>query len=279
VPGSGAGPSPDRLLLGSEGTLGVVTEAWMRLHPRPRYRAGGGVRFADLAAGAGAVRSLVQGGIEPANCRLLDPLEALLAGADDGSAALLLLNFEHAERPVDEDFQEARTVCLDAGGLPGPGQQAGAWRRSFLRAPYLRDALIARGVLVETFETAITWERLDALIAAVGEATRAAVAEICGDGIVTCRITHVYPDGAAPYFTVIAPARRGAEAPPWAEIKAAATEAILCAGGTVTHHHGIGRDHRPFYQRQRPEPFALALAAARRAVDPAGVLNPGVLVG
>jgi len=267
------------MLLGSEGVLGVITEAWVRLQPRPEFRAGASVRFPDLSAAAAAVRALVQGGIEPANCRVLDAMEALLAGSGDGGAAVLLLAFEHAGRPVGDDLDEALIACLDAGGTQGPADQAGAWRRSFLRAPYLRDVLVARGVLTETFETATTWDRLDTLLAAVTAATERAVAEVCGDGIVTCRITHAYPDGAAPYFTVIAPARRGGEAAQWAEIKAAATEAILGAGGTVTHHHAVGRDHRPFYDRQRPEPFALALAAAKSAVDPAGVLNPGVLLG
>jgi len=134
------------------------------------------------------------------------------------------------------------------------------------------------GVLAETFETAVTWERLDGLVAGVREATAAALAATCGAGTITCRLTHVYPDGAAPYFTVLAPARRGAELGQWAEIKAAAAEAVLAAGGTITHHHAVGRDHRPWYDRQRPEPFAAALRAAKAAVDPAGVLNPGVLL-
>jgi alkyldihydroxyacetonephosphate synthase len=104
------------------------------------------------------------------------------------------------------------------------------------------------------------------------------VREVCGDGSVTCRFTHVYPDGPAPYYTVLAPARRGGELEQWSEIKAAASEAVLCAGGTITHHHAVGRDHRPWYDRQRPEPFALALRGAKAAVDPTGALNPGVLV-
>ena len=102
--------------------------------------------------------------------------------------------------------------------------------------------------------------------------------EACGAGTVTCRLTHLYPDGAAPYFTVLAPARRGAELEQWAAIKQAASEAILAAGGTITHHHAVGRDHRPWYARQRPEPFAAALSAAKRAVDPQWALNPGVLL-
>jgi alkyldihydroxyacetonephosphate synthase len=159
------------------------------------------------------------------------------------------------------------------------GERAGAsWGSSFRQAPHLRDRLVLLGVLAETFETAVTWERLDELVATAGEATRAALRRVCGAGRVACRLTHAYPDGAAPYFTVLAPARRGSELEQWAEVKAAASEAVLAAGGTITHHHAVGRDHRPWYDRQRPDPFALALRAAKAALDPAGVLNPGVLL-
>jgi alkyldihydroxyacetonephosphate synthase len=142
----------------------------------------------------------------------------------------------------------------------------------------MRDNLIAAGVLVDTFETAITWDRFDAFVAGARERAEAAVAEVCGAGRVTCRLTHVYPDGAAPYFTVLAPARRGSEVEQWDAVKAAASEAVVAAGGTITHHHAVGRDHRPWYDRQRPDRFAEALRAAKRAVDPAAVLNPGVLI-
>ena len=148
-----------------------------------------------------------------------------------------------------------------------------------MRAPYLRESLVLLGVLVETFETAVPWSGFAALVDGVRTAVTSALREVCGGGTVTCRVTHVYPDGAAPYFTVLAPARRGSEVAQWDEVKAAASEAIASAGGTITHHHAVGRDHRPWYDRQRPEPFARALAAAKAAVDPAGVLNPGVLLG
>ena len=133
-------------------------------------------------------------------------------------------------------------------------------------------------MLAETFETAITWDRFAAFHAGVMAATRDAVQEVCGEGRVFCRFTHVYPDGPAPYFTVIAPARRGAELEQWAAIKRAASDAIIAAGGTITHHHAVGRDHRPWYDRQRPPLFAEALRAAKKALDPQGLLNPGVLI-
>ena len=286
LPGSGAGVSPDRMLLGSEGILGVVTEAWVRVRPRPRARASAGVRFAEFLRGADALRALSQSGLRPANCRLIDAAEAKTTGAGDGSAALLVLGFEGAdpdEVPVDELLARALAICRahggehDAprGGGSSNGDAVGAWRTAFLRAPYLRDTFVAMGILSETFETAITWERFADFHAAVGGAAREAVGP---QGRVTCRVTHVYPDGPAPYFTVLAPARRGEELEQWAEVKRAASDAIIAAGGTITHHHSVGRDHRPWYDRQRPDVFAAALRAAKGAVDPQGLLNPGVLL-
>lgn len=310
LPASGAGPSPDRLFLGSEGILGIVTEAWMRVRPRPRWRSGGAVRFATLFEGASAVRALAQSGLQPSNCRLLDPMEALLNGAGDGRAAVLIVGFESADHPMDASAARAAELVADHGGEldavtwqhvtrrapggPGGGDgddasdrsgdggdvgAARAWRSAFMRAPYVRDALVTLGVLCDTFETAVTWDRFEHLHASVSNAVRAAFDEIgAPSGFLTCRFTHAYPDGVAPYYTVIAPARRGAELDQWAVVKAAASEAVLAAGGTITHHHAVGRVHRAWYDRQRPEAYARALRAAKAALDPAGVCNPGVLV-
>ena len=289
LPGSGAGISPDRMLAGSEGTLGVITQAWVRVQPRPTHRASAGVRFAGFLAGAECVRAISQAGLHPSNCRLLDAGEAALTMAGDGSHALLVLGFESADHPVEEAMARALALCAAHGGvLPerrdrsadAPGADAvSSWRDAFLGAPYARDALVAMGVLAETFETAITWDRFPAFHERVIGATEQAVREVCGDGgRVFCRFTHVYPDGPAPYFTVLARARRGEELEQWAAIKQAASDAILAGGGTITHHHAVGRDHRPWYDRQRPEPFAAALRAAKLALDPAGIMNPGVLI-
>ena len=291
LPGSGAGPSPDRMLIGSEGTLGVITEAWVRVHERPEHKLSAAVRFGSFAAGAEAVRALAQSGLNPANCRLLDGAEAQLTTG--GEAPTLVLGFESAHQPVDVLMDQALELVGDLGGEPdearGRGEAAGdavgAWRGAFLGAPYLRDTFVAMAVLSETFETAITWDRFAEFHATVIETARRAVAEATGapgdgDGApkVTCRFTHVYPDGPAPYFTILAPARRGCEVEQWDEVKAAVSEAVIDGGGTITHHHAVGRDHRPWYDRQRPEPFADALRAAKRALDPDSILNPGVLI-
>jgi alkyldihydroxyacetonephosphate synthase len=276
LPGSGAGPSPDRLLIGSEGILGVITEAWVRVQEPPASKESAAILFDGFEDGAAAVRALSQSRLFPSNCRLLDPHEAALTGAAPEGKAMLVLGFE-GPYDVSGAMVEAIELCRDHGGEPRErhGESEGAWREAFLRMPYLRDTLVAAGVLAETFESAVTWDRLGSFVAGVREATEAALG---GEGRVTCRLTHAYPDGAAPYFTVLAPARRGAELEQWDELKAAASEAIAAAGGTITHHHAVGRDHRSWYDRQRPDPFGAALRAAKAAVDPGGILNPGVLV-
>ncbi|MFD0901843.1 FAD-binding oxidoreductase [Actinomadura sediminis] len=285
VPGSGAGPSPDRMFLGSEGALGVITEAWMRLRERPRWRTGAAVEFDDHAAAVTATRVIAQSGLFPANCRLLDPAEALLNAGSDAPGGVLVLSFESADHPVDAPMERAVEICRDHGGRVPDGVTrgttsgtAGTWRSAFLRMPYRRDALAARSMIVETFETACTWDRFAALRDAVRDAAGQALASVGATGVVTCRFTHVYPDGPAPYFGVYAAGAWGRTVEQWDEIKAAVSAALAAHGGTITHHHAVGRDHRPWYDRQRPEPFALALRAAKAALDPAGVLNPGVLL-
>jgi alkyldihydroxyacetonephosphate synthase len=291
LPGSGAGPSPDRMLLGSEGALGIITEAWMRLQDRPRFRASATARFARFEDGADAARALAQTGLHPANCRLLDPTEALLTGTDDRGDAILLVAFESADHPLDAWLDRAVECVRDHGGMvdddtvrtsTSEGAREGAagnWRNAFVRAPYTRDAIVALGIISETFETACTWDRFGALHAEVTRAViETAEAVDAWPAVVTCRFTHVYPDGPAPYFTVLARGDDGRQLDQWAAIKAAASDVLVRNGATITHHHAVGRDHRPWYDRQRPEPFAHALRAAKAAVDPAGVCNPGVLV-
>jgi alkyldihydroxyacetonephosphate synthase len=281
-PSSGAGPNPDRLVCGSEGTLGVITQAWVRIHRAPVYRASASIHFRDFAAAAGASREISQSGLFPANCRLLDAQEALLNQVSTDGASVLLLAFESADHPLDAWLERGVAVAEAAGGrreaaTTGKAEAAESWRSSFLKGPYLQDAMIVLGVLADSFETACTWAAFPGLYAEVMEATRAALDRVCGCGLVTCRFTHVYPDGPAPYFTFLGKAKRGGEVEQWAEVKQAASDALVRAGGTITHHHAVGRTHRPWFDQERPEPFARALRAMKRELDPAGILNPGVL--
>jgi len=289
LPGSGAGPSPDRLFIGSEGTLGVITEAWMRLQAKPRFRAATSVRFSEWHAATEAVRALSQSGLHPSNCRLIDSHEAATTGAGDGSAHILVLAFESSDHPVDSSFARASEIASEYGGQWDPetsgkveahrSGESGAWRHAFLRAPYYREVLTAMGVMYDTFETAITWERFANFHQNIMDTTRRIIREVTGhEGSVSCRFTHVYPDGPAPYFSFYALPKRGSELEQWQEIKNAASDALIAAGGTITHHHAVGRDHRRWYDVQAPEPFKTALRAAKRSLDPSGLLNPGVLV-
>ena len=297
------------MLLGSEGILGVVTDAWVRVRPRPEWKAAATVRFERFGDACEAVREIVQAGLDPANCRLLEAAEAELTGAGDGSAHLLLLAFESAHHPVDAPLRLAleaaerprrrrRRAPHHGAREPATGRNAScrptnrgggaaeSWRGAFLLAPYLRDTFVACGVLSETFETAITWDRLEEFHATVMETTRRAVAEVSGaprEGrgapLVTCRFTHAYPDGVAPYFTVLAPGdprRRG--------------RAVGRDQGRRLRGADRGRrhDHPPPRGRPRPPPLvrppapgALRRRSARRqgasSIRPA-ILNPGVLL-
>ncbi len=279
LPGSGAGPSPDRLLIGSEGILGVITEAWVRLQVRPRFRAGGAVRFADFFAAARAVKAIAQAGLYPANCRILDPQEAHNTGAGDGSAAIMVLAFESGDHPLDAWIARALECCADHGGTPErPGEAdahregaAEAWRNAFIRMPYARERMVRRGIIADTFETAITWERFEDFHDKVKDATEMAIRQATGrPGQVTCRFTHVYPDGPAPYFSFHALGRHGELERQWRTIKSAACDALIAAGGTITHHHAVGRDHRPWYDRQRPESVRCGVAGGKARARSAG---------
>ncbi len=297
LPGSGAGPSPDRFLaMGSEGALGIVTEGWARLQGRPTHKATAGYRFADFFAAARAVRAVSQAGLFPANVRIVDGVELRVNGAGDGSFTLMVVSFESADHPVDAWMARAEQCCLDHGGTVDVAWQdnpdanlqgaVGEWRTAFIRMPYNREQLTPRGIISDTFETATTWDNFEAFYHAIKDATRAAIRDATGhDGAVSCRFSHAYPDGPAPYFAFHAPGdgrsdgKGGGMLEQWREIKARASDAIIANGGTITHHHAVGRDHQKWYERQRPALFGEVLADAKKRLDPKGVLNPGVIVG
>ncbi len=289
IPKSGAGTSPDRLFIGSEGIFGIVTEAWMRLQPRPTHRASASIRFKDFYAGADAVRALAQSGLHPSNCRLVEADEAAFTSAGDGQDALLIVAFESADHPLDAWMNRALELCADHGGINDTARSAdpqahrsgaaGQWRNTFLRAPFYREYSTACAVMRETFESSVTWDRFKDFHSNVKDAMSSAVKRITGrPGLVTCRFTHVYSDGPAPYFTYYGLGDKERLSEQLWDMKCAASDALISHGGTITHHHSIGRDHRRWYDQQRPELFARALRAAKRELDPKGLLNPGVLI-
>jgi alkyldihydroxyacetonephosphate synthase len=282
------------MLIGSEGILGVITEAWMRVRPRPIFRATATTHFASYERAVDAVRALSQSGLYPSNCRLLDKREAALNAVTMDGTHVLVIGFESADHPLRPWMERALELVGDHEGTcpkgpayresgersgQGAGDGAGAWREAFIDMPYLLNVMASMGIVADTFETACTWDNFERLHTNVIAEARRAMKDACGAGFISCRFTHVYPDGPAPYFTFIAPGRYGAEAEQWMTIKQAASDAVLANGGTITHHHAVGRVHRPWYDRQRPALFADALRGAKRSLDPEGVLNPGVLVG
>jgi alkyldihydroxyacetonephosphate synthase len=293
LPGSGAGPSPDRLVIGSEGILGVITEAWMRIQARPTFRASAGVTFSSWEGAYKGCLRVAQAKQWPANLRLLDSVEGKNAAGLDGSRSLLIIGFESAELPQGEAIRQAVAIAREAGGMvddeeiliddgngtpTGREGAVGTWRKSFIGAPYQDNLTMGLGLVADTFETSITWDRWPAFDAAIREQVGRVLQEVCGGGTLSCRFTHVYPDGPAPYYSFSGVGRQGAEIEQFRTIKQAASDAVIAAGGTITHHHAVGRLHRPWYDQQRPELFAEALRAAKRSLDPPGVMNPGVLI-
>ena len=281
LPGSGAGPSPDRLAIGSEGILGIITEAWMRIQARPVYRASAGVTFPTFQDGAEAARRIVQAKLWPANCRVLDPGEAASSAGLNGSESLLVLGFESAEVPQGDMVRAAVAIARESGGsvgeddikiadstAAGAGRQGavGNWRDTFVNAPYTRNLTVGLGVVAETLETAVTWERWPQLDAAVRDALHDGLQRLCGGGSVTCRFTHVYPDGPAPYYTFEGLARPRLRDRSRRRTKGAC---LSSSDGRRGNHHPSprrGPGASPLVRRTTPGP--LRPGPARRQIRP-----------
>lgn len=295
LPGSGAGPSEERMICGSEGVFGVITEAWVRLQTIPKFKKTATVHFDDFMQGAEACRQLVQSGLHPSNARLISAFEALFNGLGSGKDHVLIVGFESHHHDVSEKMRLALELCTKYGGTwknppktadaskatttNNNSEKAKAWKDSFLRAPYMRDELMRFGLILETFETAVTWDQFEAFHKAVEKSAKEALKKHCGAGLVTCRFTHLYPDGPAPYYTIMAKGEKGREMEQWDAVKAAVSQAIIDHGGTITHHHAVGKDHAPYYKQQQSQPFELVLKGIKKVVDEKGVMNPGVLFG
>jgi len=297
TPHTAAGPSLRELVVGSEGVLGVIPEVTVRVRPAPAVRRYEGWMAESFEAGAEIVRALAQGPGLPDVMRVSDEEETRaslalsgprgIAGALFGrylglrrrrDGCLIVVGVEGDEESVAR--RRALTVReLRRGGAAYLGQAAGrSWEHGRFQGPYLRDTLIGAGAIVETLETSHTWARLGALRAAVGGAIRDALTAQGTPGLVLCHLSHAYADGASLYYTFIARSRHGEELEQWRAVKRAASEAIVASGGTITHHHAVGRDHAPYMEAEVGALGVDALRAVKERLDPTGIMNPGKLI-
>ncbi len=284
APKSAAGPDLRQLVLGSEGAFGVITSLSVAVRPAPAARVYDGWRFESFDEGVAALRRLAQDGPRPTVMRLSDEIETALnlarpaeIGGDAGSGGCLAIaGYEGTPDDVEVRRGGATRVLRDAGATEE--RSAGeSWERGRYRGPYLRDALLDAGALVETLETVTFWSRVPALYEAVSTALRDSLTAAGTPPVILCHVSHVYPTGASLYFTVAA-AQGEDPVAQWFAAKAAASDAILLAGGSITHHHGVGTDHREWYAREIGELGVDVLGAIKTTLDPAGIMNPGVLL-
>jgi alkyldihydroxyacetonephosphate synthase len=297
TPHTAAGPSLRELAIGSEGVFGVIPEVTVRVRPQPRQRRYEAWIAESFEAGAEIVRELAQGPGLPDVIRVSDEEEtevSLALSGPRGAAGTLLDGYLGLRRRrggclivvgiegEEEAVARRRALAVRAlrrGGAAYLGQGAGrSWEHGRFQGPYLRDTLMGMGAMVETLETSHTWSRLEELHTAVSGAIRSSLAAQGTPGLVFCHLSHAYADGASLYFTFIARARRGTEIEQWQEVKRAASEAIVKAGGTITHHHAVGRDHAPYMEAEVGETGIEALRAVKERLDPTGIMNPGKLI-
>ena len=285
APESAAGPDLRQLMIGSEGVFGIITRVRVRVHPVPaatRYEAWS---FGDFATGANALRAVVQTGAGPTVIRLSDEAETGVNLATTESigeeqitgGCLAITAFEGSAAHVESRQAETRAVMQAAGGTSLGEAPARAWEHGRFNAPYLRDSLLSAGALCETLETATNWSNVPALKAAVTEALTKSLGESGTPALVLCHISHVYPTGASLYFTVVA-GQRGNPIEQWSKAKTAASEAMMRTGATITHHHAVGADHRPWMRDEVGDLGVAVLRAVKATLDPAGILNPGKLI-
>jgi alkyldihydroxyacetonephosphate synthase len=298
LPASAAGPELRRLLVGSEGTLGVISELALRVRAQPARRLFEGVFFEDFLGGCEALRALAQERIAPAVSRLSDAHETRMSLALAGAGGvkgrlgraylglrgyrggcLAILGLEGEAQTLAHRRARVHELVRRHGGLPVGGSPGRAWAAQRFAAPYLRDELLTHGVMVETLETATPWSNLARLHGDVGRAIAAELDAQGTPGLVACHVSHVYETGASLYFTFLARQREGREVEQWQAVKRAACDAIVAGGGTITHHHAVGRDHAPWMEREVGREGLAALRALKAELDPAAIMNPGKLLG
>ncbi len=298
LPASAAGPSVRGLVVGSEGTLGVISELALRVRPAPSERVYEGFFFEGFEAGWQTLRTLAREHALPDVARVSDEPETRMSLAlaspggvkgragraylklrGYGGGCLAILGFEGAAEELSSRRARALALVRRCGGLPVGRSPGEAWLRGRFQAPYMRDELLTHGVMVETLETAAQWSKLARLHRTVAQAISGALEECGTPGLVMCHVSHVYETGASLYFTLIARQREGDELGQWLAVKRAASEAIVAGGGTITHHHGVGRDHAQWMPAEVGAQGVAVLRALKAELDPAGIMNPGKLLG
>jgi alkyldihydroxyacetonephosphate synthase len=300
VPAAAAGPDLVQTIVGSEGTLGVITQANLRLSALPEHRSYKGYLLPSFAAGVQVAREIMQAGVEPAVLRVSDEAEtesslALRAaprgaaaaaervgrwylhrkGLDLESGSIMILGFEGSEANVRHASEVAKAILKRYGAASLGSSPGRAWRRSRFTAPHLRDVFLDNGIMVDTLETSTTWGNYLTLHAKVREALRDALGE---RSVVMAHLSHSYTDGGSIYYTFLAPQDDGGEIEQWERVKAAATDAIVAGGGALSHHHSIGIEHRRWMRDYLGDEGSRWLAQIKRAIDPIGILNPGKLI-
>ena len=297
VPATAAGPSLRELMVGSEGVLGVITAATLRVRPLPEVRHYEAWSFSSFEEGAEAYRLMEQAGASPDVARLSDEEETRLskALASPGSrvqrlgesylrlrgqqgGCLAFTGYEGSPDDVARRRKRAAGLLRAAGGLSLGRHPARSWLKGRFSAPYLRDDMLGRGTMVETLETATTWSNLHGLYGAVKDALTDALTSRGTPPLVVCHVSHLYGSGASLYFTFLARQETGAELDQWRAAKRAAGDAILANGGTITHHHAVGTDHVPWITKELGELGIEVLRAAKERLDPGEIMNPGKLI-
>lgn len=306
IPASAAGPDLRALVVGSEGAFGVITQATVRIHAKPEASHYSAFLFPDFASGSLAIRRMVQAEVPTATMRLSDPDETFfyqalskagaeptfkdklqarylsLRGLGDRPCAMIL-GFEGEQDRVDYGLSAAKRMIRACGGIGVGKSPANRWYQGRFHGPYSRDPMMDRGLGVDTLETATSWSNIETLYGAVRGALESAMRQRAptkgAQGIVLAHISHAYHDGASLYFTYVWPRDMNDAIGQWRAIKGAASDAIVRAGGTITHHHGVGEDHLPWLEAEKGATGMGVLRAVKRELDPAGVLNPGKMVG
>jgi len=292
-PFSGAGPVVNQFFLGSEGILGIITEVTLKVQELVRFKALATVSFPDFFMAVNAVRSISQTRLHPTMCRLVDATESLVNGLTKDGKDMLMVGFESANVDnVNSELDVALGICKANGGVwqedkiekskphevSSKNEEKENWKNSFFLLPYVWDILTSKGAILDTFETSCTWNAFEMLHTQINNTFHKTIKTMGAKGIITCRFTHVYSDGPAPYFTFIVVGTPQKQLEEWEMIKHTLLNTVLKNGGTVTHHHAVGKDHKPFYLRERDPLFIKALTSLKVTFDPHGIMNPGVLI-